>query len=337
MLKFTAKITFILTLFVASKALQAQEVRIQVLQQGKTFKDSSYYDILPVEDRFWIGGKYGTLKSSDAEGNLTDIPYPNQFVDIYKIDRFDAQNFIACADKGIIYKHNSAAQTWEVIKVKGYEKACFYNMAVINDSTAFVCGGNSAIAHSQKTIPKGFILKTIDRGRTWKKVYSNAFQMVWCVKYNPHNQQVYALMYTPNRTHLYTWGNESWQRVQKIGKSIFHEIQFENVNDYVATGGWIGKKGRIHRNNHKQEISQSGLIWGRVANERYELYTACNGQLVLGDKAGNYKRFGVQLNDKFSIYEAIFTSSNTALAIGSAQTLLRITIHDAASPTLPGY
>ena len=337
MLKFTAKITFILTLFVASKVLQAQEVHIQVLQQGKTFKDSSYYDIIPVEDRFWIGGKYGTLKSGDIHGNLTDIPYPNQHTDIYKIDRFDAQNLIACGDKGIIYKHNLTARTWEVIKVKGYEKACFYNMAVVNDSTAFICGGNSAIAHSQKTIPKGFILKTMDKGRTWKKVYNNAFQMVWCVKYNPHNQQVYALMYTPNRTHLYTWANESWQRIQKIGKSIFHEIQFENATDYVATGGWIGKKGRIYSNTQKQAISQSGLIWGRVSNEHYELFTACNGQVVLSDKAGNYKRFGVQLNDKFSIYEAIFTSSNTALAIGSAQTLLRITILDTASPTLPGY
>ncbi len=328
MLKFTAQITFLVAIIVTTCALHAQEVRIQVLQQGKTFKDSSYYDIVPVEGRFWIGGKYGTLKSSDAEGNLADVPYPNQHVDIYKIDRFDPQNLIACADKGIIYKHNLESRTWEVIKVKGYEKACFYNMAVVNDSTAFICGGNSAIAHSQKTIPKGFILKTIDRGRTWKKVYSNAFRMVWCVKYNPHNQQVYALMYTPNRTHLYSWAKESWQKIQKVGNSIFHEIQFENTSDYVATGGWIGKKGRIHRNHQQLAINQSGLIWGRVSNAKYDLYTACDGQVVLGDKLGNYKRFGVQLNDKFSIYEAVFTSENTALAIGSAQTLLHITIQN---------
>lgn len=328
MLKFTAQITFILAIIAASCALYAQEVRIQVLQQGKTFKDSSYYDIVPVGGRFWIGGKYGTLKASDAQGNLTDVPYPNQHVDIYKIDHFDAQNLIACADKGIIYKHNLGSRTWEIVKVKGYEKACFYNMAVVNDSTAFICGGNSAIAHSQKTIPKGFILKTTDRGRTWKKVYSNAFRMVWCVKYNPHNQQVYALMYTPNRTHLYSWARERWQKIQKVGNSIFHEIQFENAKDYVATGGWIGKKGRIHRNTQHLEINQSGLIWGRVSNEKYELYTACDGQVVLGDKSGNYKRFGVKLNDKFSIYEAIFTSENTALAIGSAQTLLHITIQN---------
>lgn len=325
---FTAKLTFVNALFMICFGARAQEVQIQVVQQGTTFKDSSYYDIVPVGNRYWIGGKYGTLKSSDSLGHLTDIPYPNQHVDIYKIDRFDAQNLIACADKGIVYKHNLLSKTWEVIKVKGYEKACFYNMAVINDSTAFLCGGNTAIAHSQKTIPLGFILKSTDRGKTWQKVYSNAFKMVWCVKYNPYNKQVYALMYSPNRTHLYAFENDRWHRKQKVGNTIFHEIQFENATDFVATGGWIGKKGRIYRNAQKKIVKEAGLIWGRVSNFKYDLYTACNGQIVLDNKTGNYKRFGVKLNDKFSIYEAVFTSDHTALAIGTAQTLLHITVLD---------
>ncbi|WP_428662511.1 WD40/YVTN/BNR-like repeat-containing protein [Runella sp.] len=329
-MKFTAKITFVFVLIIVYRTVCAQEVHIKIVQQGKTFKDSSYYDIVPVGNQFWIGGKYGTLKSSDSLGHLSNIEYPNQNVDIYKIDRFDAQNLIACADKGIVYKHNLVAKTWEVIKVKGYEKACFYNMAVVNDSTAFIGGGNTAIAHSQKTIPLGFILKTIDRGRTWQKVYSNAFKMVWCVKYNPHDRKVYALMYSPNRTHLYALENDRWQRRQKVGNSIFHEIQFENATDFIATGGWIGKKGRIYRNTHKQVINDAGLIWGRVSNHQYDLYTACNGQIILDTKKGNYKRFGVKLNDQFSIYEAIFTSANTALAIGSAQTLLHITVQESA-------
>jgi len=325
-LKNTAQIALLFFVLIASCALQAQEVQIQVLQQGRTFRDSSYYDILPVQDKYWIGGKYGTFKAIDAAGNLSNIIYPNQHVDIYKLDRFDEHNLIACADKGTVYKHNLLHKTWEVIKVKGYEKACFYNLAVVNDSTAFVCGGHTAIAHSQKTVPRGFILKTSNRGLTWTKVYSNPLKMVWCVKYNPHNEQVYALVYTPNRTHLYALENDEWTRKQKIGNSIFHEIQFEDAERFVAMGGWIGKKGRIHRNKQKTEIAQSGLIWGRVCNEKYDLYTACNGQIILDNKTGDYQQFGVKLNDKFSIYEAIFTSPNTAIAIGSAQTILHIKI-----------
>lgn len=326
LLKPLPKITFGLLLLFTCGVSFCQKVNIQVLQQGISYSDSSYYDIIPVGDKFWIGGKYGTLKMIDAEGNLSNINYPSQNVDIYKLDHFDKNNIIISGDKGTIYKHNLVANTWETIQIKGYEKACFYNLTVVNDSTAFVCGGNSAIAHSEKTVPFGFILQTTDRGNTWKRVYHNAFKMVWCVKYNSFNKRVYALMYTPNRTHLYSFGKDKWVKKQKIGNSIFHEIQFENSNDFIAMGGWMGKTGRIHSNTQQLEIPKSGLLWGRVANEKYEIYSGCDGKIVLGDKQGNYKIFGEKLNKAFSIYETVFTSPTTAIAIGSARTILLLKI-----------
>ena len=325
-MKLLPKIAFGFLVLLSCGVSYSQKVAIQVLQQGTSYSDSSYYDIVPVGDKFWIGGKYGTLKLIDSVGNLSNIPYPSENVDIYKIDHFDEQNLILGADKGIIYKHNLVNKTWETIKVKGYEKACFYNLTVVNDSTAFICGGKSSIAHSEKTVPFGFILKTVDKGLTWRRVYHNALKMVWCVKYNPFNKKVYALMYTPNKTHLYSFGNEQWQREQKIGNSIFHEIQFENEKDFVAMGGWMGKNGRIHHNTQKLTIPNSGLIWGRVSNGQYDIYSACDGKIVLGDKLGNYKVFGEKLNKAFNIYETVFTSPTTAIAIGSARTILLIKI-----------
>lgn len=325
-MKLLPKITFGLLLFLTCGVSYSQKVNIQVLQQGTSYSDSSYYDIIPVGDKFWIGGKYGTLKSIDAEGNLSNISYPSENVDIYKLDHFDKENLIISGDKGVVYKHNLTTNTWEIVKIKGYEKACFYNLTVVNDSTAFICGGNSAIAHSEKTIPFGFILKTTDKGKTWKRVYKNAFKMVWCVKYNEFDKKVYALMYTPNKTHLYAFENEQWEKKQKIGNSIFHEIQFENSKGFIAMGGWMGKKGRIHNQKQKLEIPTSGLLWGRVANEKYEIYSACNGQVVLGDKTGNYKVFGEKLNKAFNIYETVFTSPTTAISIGSARTILLLKI-----------
>ncbi len=326
MLKLLPKIAFGILVLLSCGVSYSQKVAIQVLQQGTSYSDSSYYDIVPVGDKFWIGGKYGTLKLIDSAGTLSNISYPSENVDIYKIDHFDEQNLILGADKGIIYKHNIISKTWETIKIKGYEKACFYNLTVVNDSTAFICGGKSSIAHSEKTVPFGFILKTVDKGLTWKRVYHNALKMVWCVKYNPFNKKVYALMYTPNKTHLYSFGNEKWQREQKIGNSIFHEIQFENDKDFVAMGGWMGKNGRIHHNAQKLTIPNSGLIWGRVSNGQYDIYSACDGKIVLGDKSGNYKVFGEKLNMAFNIYETVFTSPTTAIAIGSARTILLIKI-----------
>ncbi|MFN3490550.1 MAG: hypothetical protein ACK4YV_15530, partial [Emticicia sp.] len=64
-MKLLPKITFGLLLFLTCGVSYSQKVNIQVLQQGTSYSDSSYYDIIPVGDKFWIGGKYGTLKSID--------------------------------------------------------------------------------------------------------------------------------------------------------------------------------------------------------------------------------------------------------------------------------
>ncbi|MCR9062483.1 MAG: hypothetical protein NXI00_00880 [Cytophagales bacterium] len=308
--------------------VNSQKLNIEVIQQGHSYSDSPYYDILEVNNEFWICGKYGTLKKYNISGALTNVSYPNQNLDIYKMDMLDEQTIIASGDKGTIYKHNIISNQWEVIKVKGYENACFYNLAVLTPEKIYVSGGNSKIAHSKKTVPEGFILESTDGGITWKKIYSNPFKMVWCVKKNQYNNQLYALMYTLNKTHLFNLNEGKWEKQEKIGNSIFHEIQFTSKTDYIATGGWIGKKGRVHFNDNKLVIDHSGLIWGRVANEKYELYPACNGQIILSDKNGNHQLFGKKLNKSFSIYEAVFTSENTAIAIGSARTLLKLTIEE---------
>ncbi|SOE21739.1 hypothetical protein SAMN06298216_2195 [Spirosomataceae bacterium TFI 002] len=305
-----------------------QELSIDILQQGETYEDSSYYDILQVHDEYWIAGKYGTLKKYTAAEGLSNITYPSEEVDIYKMDRLGEDKIIASGDKGTVYIHDLKSKTWQTTRVKGYENACFYNLAVMSESKIYISGGNSKIAHSKKTIPEGFILESNDGGITWSKIYSNPLKMVWCVKKNPFDEQMYALMYTINRTHLYKLVNGDWEKVEKVGNSIFHEIQFESPTSYVATGGWIGKKGRIHYNNRKVAIQHSGLIWGRTSNEKYEIYPACDGQIVLGNHKGNYKLFGKKLNKQFSIYEVVFTSEREALAIGSARTLLKLKIED---------
>ena len=307
---------------------QAQEMEIEVLQQGNSYSDSSYYDILKVKKDFWICGKYGTLKKYTPDGKLINISYPSRNLDIYKMDMLNEETIIASGDHGLIYTHNLTSGEWTSRQIEGYEEACFYNLAVMSPEKIYISGGNSKIAHSKKTVPEGFILESVDGGITWKEVYTNPFKMVWCVKKNPFDNRLYALMYTFNKTHLFKLEDGHWQKQEKIGSSIFHEIQFTSENDYIATGGWIGKKGRLYFNDKQVVINHSGLIWGRTANAKYELYPACNGQIVLGDHRGNHKLFGKKLNQNFSIYEAVFITENTAIAIGSARTLLKLTIKE---------
>lgn len=332
-MKVICQISFLLINFSCFTS-KAQNVTISVLQQGTSYQDSSYYDIMPVADKFWIGGKYGTLKMIDKDGNLENINSPSQHLDIYKLDKFDEQNLIACGDKGRVYLHNTKQNLWKTIKVKGYEKACFYNMVVVDENTAYICGGNSKIAHSKKRIPNGFILESKDKGLTWKKVYSNPFMMVWCVKYNAFAKKVYALMYTPNRTYLYGLEGNNWKKEKNIGNSIFHEIQFLNAQDYVATGGWQTQKGRIYSNNKKAIFPNSGLIWGRTEGSKYDIYSASKGQILFDDKMGNYHCYAAKLNKDFNIYETVFTSDSTAIAIGSARTILMIKIEENTSDNI---
>jgi len=302
---------------------------IEIIQQGTEYSDSSFYDIIEVDDAYWIAGKYGILKSYSEEEGLQNIEYPNQGVDIYKMAFLDDETLIAAGDKGFLYFYDKPSQSWERRQIPGYEESCFYNLSVTENGIIFISGGNSKIAHSKKVIPQGFVLKSDDGGQTWEKTYSKKFKMVWSVKQNPFDKHMYALMYTLNKTHLFRLEGNIWVKQEKIGNSIFHDIQWKNTTDYVATGGWIGKKGRIYFNDSKVVMNHSGLIWSRVANKKYELYPACNGQIVMRDKqTKGHKMFKTNLNKSFSIYEAIFTTESEALAIGSARTLLKLSIKD---------
>lgn len=308
--------------------LTAQDISVDILQQGKSFADSSYYDIIKVEDKFWVAGKYGILKSLDAQGNIENISYPTEGLDIYKLENLDNQTVLASGDKGTLYIHNLKTKTWKTIKVRNYENACFYNLAVDNQKNIFLSGGNSKIAHSGKSIPNGFVLVSSDMGQTWRRIYKNTFNMVWCVKNNPFDNKIYGLMYSPNRTNLMVFENNRWIKKQKLGNSIYHEVQFEGPDKFVATGGWVGKKGRIHNTDHKKVFNDSGLLWSRVKNDKYTLFTGCDGNLVLETKDQKPRIHHTKLNLPFSLYEAIFISQNTAFAIGSGRTLLKISISE---------
>ena len=317
-----------IVLFLPATYCKAQQLTVDILQQGNSYTDSSYYDIIKVNNKFWICGKYGILKEIDEKGNIENIHYPSKSLDIYKLENINEEKIIASGDKGTIYIHDLITKTWEVIEVKGYENSCFYNLAVDEQNKIFVVGGNSRIAHSGKSMPNGFILTSLDFGKTWKKEFHNFLNMVWCVKKNPFTGKMYALMYSPNKTYLF--GNEDgkWVKKQKIGNSIFHEIQFTDKTNFVATGGWIGKNGRIYSTTTKKVIENSGLLWSRVKNENYTIFTGCNGNIVLENKNGKIELFETTLNKAFSIYEAIFISSNTAYAIGSGRTILKLNIEE---------
>jgi len=315
--------------------VSAQSVTVSILQQGTGFSDSSYYDILKVNDEnYWLVGKYGIISNYNLSGAITAVNYPSNHNDIYKIDKFDEQNFIACADKGNLYFYNTISKEWTSKQVAGFENSCFYNITVIDKKSALICGGRSAIAHSKKAIPNGFIIKTTDGGQTWTKVYSSPFKMIWSVDYNPENKQASALVYVPNHTNLFSSSDEgnTWKKNRKIGRGIYYDLETNKDKKQICYGGKINGNGRLQAGNEKEvEFKESGLIWSKTVSDNYEIMTACNGNILFSDNGADRQLIHTALADKFSLYKAAFVSATKAIVVGSGKTILLVNIHPAVS------
>ena len=314
----------------ASNFLSAQSVTVSILQQGTGFSDSAYYDILKVDDtNYWLVGKYGIISNYNLCGNITTVNYPSNHNDIYKIDKFDEQNYIACADKGNLYFYNTVSKEWKLKQIAGFENSCFYNVTVIDKKSALICGGRSAIAHSKKAIPNGFIIKTTDGGETWTKVYSSPFKMIWSVDYNPVSEQASALVYVPNHTNLFTSNDEgvTWVNERKIGKGIYYDLESGDKLEKICYGGKINGNGKLQNGSEEEiEFKESGLIWSKADFDNYEIMTACNGNILFSDNGANRQLIHTSLTDKFSLYKAAFVSPTQAIVVGSGKTILLVNI-----------
>ncbi len=310
--------------------ISAQSVTVSVLQQGTGFNDSAYYDILKVDAaNYWLVGKYGIISNYNLNGNITAVNYPSNHNDIYKIDKFDEQNYIACADKGNLYFYNTISKEWKLKQIAGFENSCFYNITVIDKKSALICGGRSAIAHSKKAIPNGFIIKTTDGGETWTKVYSSTFKMIWSVDYNPITKQASALVYVPNHTNIFTSNDEgvTWTNERKIGQGIYYDLESDEKQEKICYGGKINGNGKLQFGIEEEiEFKESGLIWSKTVSDNYEILTACNGNILFSDNGSNRQLIHTALIDKFSLYKAVFVSPTQAIVVGSGKTILLVNI-----------
>lgn len=303
----------------------AQPPSIQVWMQGSGYRDSSFYDILPLAGgECWVAGKYGILKEVHADGKITSVSYPSLGIDIYRLGAFDEDHLIACADKGVVYLHQPSAKIWKTVKVDGYEKSCFYSLKVVNNTTAFLCGGNSKIAHSQKAIPRGFILKTEDGGITWKEVYRNWGQMVWDLAWDSEGNTCTALIYSPNKTWLYRSDaqGENWKKEKKLGQGIFYQAAWNNGH-LACTGGNLKGDGRIFEGGHDEIFRKVGLIWSAKKNGDKEVFTGSRSTLLLREGSNQpLQIFSTGLTKQYNLYRAHFLSDNKVLVVGSGKTML---------------
>lgn len=328
-------------LFILSAALAfSQSPEFTVIQNGLPSGDSSYYHVCKVaEDEFWAIGKKGIITRFGTKG-ISETPskhsnssiidrrpsYPNQGVDLLNMILLDENNYLLCGDKGFIYQFEKLTQSWNVLQVKGYENSCFYSVCAIDNNTAFISGGRSGIANSQRVIPFGFILKTEDGGKTWKQIFKSASSMVWSVKYDKETREVLALTYSPVKTRLiYSPDNgQTWHLKDKKIKGLFHDFKILDGKLLLAGGknGNYKKNGAVRLEKNISLYKNTGIFWDVEANKTLALASGANGKLLFKKYSDDWKLVHSPVNN--NLYEICFIDEKSAFLVGNNKTILRV-------------
>ncbi len=297
-----------------------------VLQSSNAKDDSSYYDIKKIDaHNFWIGGEKGILMALNEQLQFTAVAYPNQGVNILCVEKFSDNHVVLCADKGIIYHYYKNENRWQVQRIKGFANKVFYKFVTVSDKVAYMCGGNSKIAASHKAIPNGFILRTIDAGKTWQMVYKAVGSMIWDL--DKVDSNIVAVKYNFRGTRLLTFNENSGQLIHHSGryKMLAHEY---NPTLKILSGAddfhiyQHGKMQSVEKNDFS--ISASALIWDVAKIGNKIVGASCSGRLVIFDNLATQQTLEVQSPSHFNLYGITAINQHSALIIGSNKTILKL-------------
>ncbi|MEN9522134.1 MAG: hypothetical protein RL065_511 [Bacteroidota bacterium] len=295
--------------------------------QSNILNDSSFYDIKKMTaNSFWVGGEKGILFEINSVFEKKYIPYPNQGVNILKIDKFSENHYVLCADQGTIYHYFKNENRWEIQHLRGFKGKVIYNFAALNDKIAYICGGNSKIAASKKAIPNGFIYKTEDGGFTWKKVYKSIGSMIWDL--DVIDKKVIALKYNIRGSRLITLSNQK-NKVEskgKLYKLLAHEYNADLKMLVGANDFHIYNSGKIINCSNNSEINFKNLVWDITSFNSLKIGSSCSGKIVLINHNGTLKQ-EIQCPSKFNLYGIISVNDNSLLIIGSNKTILKLQLN----------
>jgi|GEM_PF-3398113 len=284
--------------------------------------DSSFYDIFRFgHSRYWLGGEHGVLYAMNAEGELKAIHYPSLGLDILKIDTLSDGQLVLAAEKGTLYFYNRKKETWRIKRVKGYEDKVFYEMTRGANGELYVCGGNSKIAQSRARLPKGFILRSVDGGNTWEKIYSNPLAMVWDVDFV--EGKLLAVIYNPlSRKRLISLNqNGHWHTILRNWGLLIHQY---NEEDALLAGtrqipfNPQALHGRV--GGPWQSISEARICWSTKRSGPLLLSLASAGFLEI-DNGNGRKLFKVS---NFNLYESARSPDGGFFIVGSHGLILHM-------------
>ncbi|MDX2191306.1 MAG: hypothetical protein SFY32_15745 [Bacteroidota bacterium] len=305
---------------------------IKVIENKLIENDTSYYDLVKVKENvFWLIGKNGFFKAITSDGVVIDSKSNHTKNALLSVAFFNPNEGIIAGDKGTIIFFNISKKSFELKTLTKYKNRCFYSTCVINDSTALISGGNHLVAKGIKSIPFGIILKTTNRGKTWEKVHSTIFRMIWDILYVKGTNSIMASSYSLNGTVVIQSKDEgkSWETAA-TAPALIHDLS-ENNNEVWASGSsgfnHMNDKSKIYSvSNAKTPVFAEdtlGLVWNVAQNSKYTIACLSQGKLIYKkNEDTNWKLLDLCVNK--SLYKAVFIDDHSAFILGSRQVLAKI-------------
>jgi hypothetical protein len=320
-------------------------------QQIKHFKSidvptTSFYDIYAINNgRFILAGKNGIIAQCDTIGNIQLLKETGNTANLLKSYRINDSIIAVIGDNGGIYTYNINTNKWNENHLINFKKKALYNICSDNKDNLYISGGHSKIACGKKTIPNGFIIKSDNGGKSWKKVYHSINKMVWDVKYNPNDNKIYAIVYSPFGSKLISSSNEGkkWKTVIKSEKKdLFHSLHISNDGKILISGGNYstnGGQGTIYEINNDKYVKHtcSFFVWDIESTPEIDIASCSKGRIVYRLKSANNKNWQeIHSSSDYNLYEVEKISDTSFLLGGSRNTLLRFNI-DAQETSLKNY
>ena len=285
--------------------------------------DSSFYHVKKISNNeFWAGGEYGILKKIDSLGNVSSLNFPNDGIDILKIERIHNYVFIITAN-AVIYRYDIEKKAFLKKEFPMFKNKCFYDLIELKNGKLLVCGGASGIAKGKRKIPKGFIA-TIDQDlKEINVVWKSNRKFVWSLS-EFENQKILAATFNGLNTQIIKSENlKYWQKDIKI-KGLVHEIAlFDNQIWYCGTKNIHFKKngiiGKATKGQKQKILYKTGCLWSLDIMDGKIITVTQNCELLQMNKKSNEIE-QIKIPKISTLYDIEKISESKILVVGHGKT-----------------